>query len=105
MFFKPREQKQKTIESFSHIFQQKTRFLFLDTSKKKDSKKKKQSSKYEAKETRVFQNEKSLFKTEKKDQTWKNNIIFEKAQQKRKQRKRIFFDGKEKTEKEIWAEA
>ena len=33
---------------------------------KKESKKKKQSSKYEAKETRVIQNEKSFFKTEKK---------------------------------------
>ena len=65
MFFKPREQKQKTIESFSHIFQQKQGSYFW-IHQKKDSKKKKQSSKYEAKETRVFQNEKSFFKTEKK---------------------------------------
>ena len=46
-----------------------------------------------------------IFQDRKKDQTWKNNTIFEKAQQKRKQWKRSFFDGKEKTEKEIWAEA
>ena len=39
MFFKPREQKQKTIESFSHIFQQKQGSYFWIHQKKKDSKK------------------------------------------------------------------
>ena len=65
MFFKPREQKQKTIESFL-TFSSKKKVLLSGYIKKKESKKKKQSSKYEAKETRVIQNEKSFFKTEKK---------------------------------------
>ena len=41
----------------------------------------------------------------KKTKHGKITYFFEKAQQKRKQRKRSFFDGKEKTEKEILAEA
>ena len=64
MFFKPREQKQKTIESFP-TFSSKKKVLLSGYIKKKESKKKKESSKYEAKETRVIQNEK-FFKTEKK---------------------------------------
>ena len=44
------------------------------------------------------------FQDSEKDKTWNiNQCKKEKLNKKRKQRKRIFFDGKEKTEKESFA--
>ena len=87
MFLKPREQKQKTKESFHQISPQKNTFLFLDTStgrKKRNRVEKKNQNKAS------YKNEKPFFQDTEKEQNMEKHV--KKAQQKkRKQRKRSFF--------------
>ena len=91
MFLKPREQKQKTKESFSHIFLQKQHSYFWIHHDTKESKKEKESSKDEAKKRRDIQNEKSFFKTQTKTKHGKRTKFFEKKNNKKGNKENAFF--------------
>ena len=91
MFFKTKRTETENNRKFFPHFPAKTRFFFLDTSKKKESKKKKQSSKYEAKETRVIQNEKSFFQTEKRPNMEKLHNFWKSTTKKETEKTKFFF--------------
>ena len=82
-------------------FPARTTFFFLIHHDKKESKKEKQCSKDEAKKGEIYKM-RNHFSRHRKNQTWKKELGFLRKPTKKETEKTMFFDGKEKRERDFF---